>query len=476
MKFNVKLRNLRCTKKGNGKFSDRRKGDVMENKLVWQERYNTGSDFIDEEHKKIFGIVNRLIASVETPGGKTQWACQEGIKYFKGYAVRHFEEEEAYMLSKNYSGYETHKRRHDSFRDKTLPALERELTETDYSYEAVRHFIGVCVGWLTGHTMTEDLAIVGKERDKWDKLPPEKEMAALEKTIIHYVQALFKLDVQIVNEHYVGEDFGEKLCYRLVYRSKQDKKKHDIILAFEKRLLLKTTGEMLGMEFEELDDIVIHATRYLAQQFLDNVKKSFPYVERCDIEMESLLSDEDLKMVFDKEYPQYSFLLDTGKGYFAFCVIPDSPHGDLGTPIDAEHAMDQITNFVKKDAKKVTGKILVVDDSRVIRAAMENLFKSDYEVEIADSGVAAIKKITMNKPDLILLDYEMPVCDGRRTLAMIRSEKEFADIPVMFLTGRGDKDSVMNVLSLNPAGYILKTTNYKDIKKNIDYFFEKRAK
>lgn len=446
----------------------------MENKLVWQERYNTGVDFIDEEHKKIFSIVNRLIASVEKPGGKTQWACQEGIKYFKGYAVRHFEEEEAYMLSKNYSGYKTHKRRHDSFRDKTLPALERELAETDYSYEAVRHFIGVCVGWLTGHTLSEDLAIVGKERNKWDKLPPEKEMAALEETIIQLVQNLFKLDIQVVNEHYVGEDFGDKLCYRLGYNSRQGGGRHDVLFVFEKRLLLKTTGEMLGMEFKELDDIVVHATRYLAQQFLDNVKQSFPYVKRGDVEAESLLDNAQLKMVFEQETPQYSFLFDTGSGYFAFCVIPDSSHKEIGTPIDLEHEMDQITGFLKKDSVQVTGKILVVDDSRVIRTAMENLFKSDYEVDTADSGVAAIKKITMNKPDLVLLDYEMPVCDGRQTLAMIRSEKEFADIPVMFLTGRGDKDSVMNVLSLNPAGYILKTTNYKDIKKNIDYFFEKR--
>lgn len=446
----------------------------MENKLMWQDRYNTGVDFIDEEHKKIFNIVNKMLISVETPGGKSQWACQEGIKYFKRYAVKHFQEEEAYMLSINYEGYKMHKRRHDGFRNKTLPALEKELAETDYSYEAVRHFLGVCIGWLTGHTMIEDLAIVGKERNKWSSLPSEKEIEALEQTIIQLVQDLFKMDAEVINEHYTGEDFGDRLCYRLVYHSREADHRHDIVFVFEKRLLVGVTGKILGVEFTELDDIVIHATRFLAQQFLDNVKRAVPFVESCDIEKESLLSMEQLQVIFEKEYPKYSLLFDTGKGYFAFCVIPNSPHGDLGSPIDAGNATDQIHNYLKKDSVSSGKKILVVDDSRVIRSAMKNLFEPDYEVEIADSGVAAIKYIAKNKPDLILLDYEMPVCDGRQTLAMIRSEKEFADIPVMFLTGRGDRESVMKVLSLNPAGYILKTTHHKDIKRNIDYFFEKR--
>ena len=46
------------------------------------------------------------------------------------------------------------------------------------------------------------------------------------------------------------------------------------------------------------------------------------------------------------------------------------------------------------------------------------------------------------RPDMVLLDYEMPVCDGRQTLEMLRSDPAFADLPVVFLTGRGDPDVV----------------------------------
>ena len=43
---------------------------------------------------------------------------------------------------------------------------------------------------------------------------------------------------------------------------------------------------------------------------------------------------------------------------------------------------------------------------------MDRLLAKDYDVSEVNSGVAAIRAITLNKPDLILLDYEMPVCDG----------------------------------------------------------------
>ena len=60
------------------------------------------------------------------------------------------------------------------------------------------------------------------------------------------------------------------------------------------------------------------------------------------------------------------------------------------------------------------------------------------------------------EPDLILLDYEMPVCDGRQTLEMIRADEEISDIPVIFLTGVNDREHIEMVLALRSAGYLLK--------------------
>lgn len=76
---------------------------------------------------------------------------------------------------------------------------------------------------------------------------------------------------------------------------------------------------------------------------------------------------------------------------------------------------------------------------------------------------------------MILLDYEMPVCDGSQIFAMIRSEKDFADIPVIFLTGRVDKESIQKVLSLKPEGYLVKSLPPAEIKKEINKYFEQKT-
>ena len=119
-------------------------------------------------------------------------------------------------------------------------------------------------------------------------------------------------------------------------------------------------------------------------------------------------------------------------------------------------------------------KILVVDDSSVMCQMMQKLLEKDYDITLANSGLSAIRCIILARPDLVLLDYEMPVCDGRQVLEMIRSEEDMADIPVIFLTGRIDKESVGKVVSLKPEGYLVKSLKPEEIKRNIDNYFKNK--
>lgn len=138
----------------------------MEGQLVWKDEYNIGVDIIDREHKRLFKIINKLFQFTDEKN-KSQWACQEGIKFFKDNAVKHFTEEEEYMASVNYERLGVHMHIHREFRERTLPALEEELERTHYSADSVEHFLGVCAGWLVGHTLMEDRAITGKSRSRW---------------------------------------------------------------------------------------------------------------------------------------------------------------------------------------------------------------------------------------------------------------------------------------------------------------------
>ena len=78
-----------------------------------------------------------------------------------------------------------------------------------------------------------------------------------------------------------------------------------------------------------------------------------------------------------------------------------------------------------------------------------------------------------NSPDLILLDYEMPICSGPQFLEMIRAEEKTANIPVIFLTSKDDAAAVKEVLALKPAGYLLKTSPPKVIIDSIANYFKK---
>ena len=450
----------------------------MENQVVWQERFNIGVEVIDKEHRKLFGILGRMLSNKQQDE-KSKWVYQEGIKYFKEHAMKHFAEEEVYMASISYEGFEAHRRVHDNFRKKTLPALERELNQSDYSEEAVSHFLGVCAGWLIGHTLTEDRAITGKSGSRWRKLMPEEEQTAMKEMILHLLNDMFGLNARVISDCYGGEKFGKGIYYRLVYGGNQGEK-WEILLVFEEKLLLNTIGSIIDTQSDEVDVMVMNATRYTARQFVERISKQFLNVDVYKVTEESLLNYEQFQEKFEGHHPQFSLLFDTGQGYFAYCVV--APHllpDENGTSIEAENAMAKVKSYLNKShanrnqAQKQ--KILVVDDSELMRLAMKELLEKDYEITTADSGLSAIRSITLDRPDLVLLDYEMPICDGSQVLGMIRSEKDFEDIPVIFLTSRMDKESVHKVISLKPSGYLLKTLSPEKIKKEVDDFFKKKS-
>ena len=126
------------------------------------------------------------------------------------------------------------------------------------------------------------------------------------------------------------------------------------------------------------------------------------------------------------------------------------------------------------DKLKEFKSILIVDDDATALRSMKSLLSTRYKILVASSGMNAITILAKNKVDLILLDFEMPIVNGPKVLEMIRSDPNTANIPVMFLTAKGDKRSIMEVLRFKPEKYLLKTMLPKDILDSIDDFFKTR--
>lgn len=115
--------------------------------------------------------------------------------------------------------------------------------------------------------------------------------------------------------------------------------------------------------------------------------------------------------------------------------------------------------------------ILLVDDDPTFLKLIKNWLDEEYRVTIVNSGMQAITYLANNTPDLILLDYEMPVTSGPQVLEMIRTEAKTQSTPVIFLTGKGDKESVMKVVGLKPNGYLLKTMPKEELLQSVRDFF-----
>ena len=106
--------------------------------------------------------------------------------------------------------------------------------------------------------------------------------------------------------------------------------------------------------------------------------------------------------------------------------------------------------------KKEPLHILVVDDNAMVLRNIKAILEKNYSVSVAPSGVHAFISIGKKVPDLILLDYEMPEMNGKEVLKKLQATKEYADIPVVFLTSMDNREIVLELLALMPAGYILK--------------------
>ena len=450
----------------------------MENQLTWDEQYKLGVELIDREHEKLFHILNKLYA-IGRQKEKSHFACQEAVKYFKDHTLQHFADEEDYMASIGYTGLETHKRIHRDFRKRTLPALETELEKTNYSRNSINHFFGVCAGWLVGHTLTEDHLIMSGEPVKhWENLLPEEEQAVMEQAVACLLHNMFHSEPKLISNCYNGESFGNGFCYRLSCSTTEGSRR-EFFLIFEKQLISSTVGNVMELESKVIDVMLMNVAGYIARRLVERGREYFPSSEQFEITEEHLLTYEQFHSTFERLSPQFSLLFDTGKGYFAYCMVAaDAFHGEDGVSFLTEHAMAEVANRMnqsegEKASPRQKKKLLIVDDSSFTLTLLQNLLGTDYEVITAKSGLSAIRHISLMRPDLILLDYEMPVCSGNQVLEMLRSEEDFTDIPVIFLTSRVDRESIQKVIALKPERYLSKALPPETVKREIDRFFEK---
>ena len=127
-----------------------------------------------------------------------------------------------------------------------------------------------------------------------------------------------------------------------------------------------------------------------------------------------------------------------------------------------------ITEFENTREEFSRKHILVVDDEAEQLAAIKENLAEFYEVTLINKGKNVFRYLEKYKVDLILLDYVMPEMDGPEVLKLLRAHPDYKEIPIVFLTGVSDKETVIKTLvELKPQGYILKPSKKSEMVAKI---------
>ncbi len=141
-------------------------------------------------------------------------------------------------------------------------------------------------------------------------------------------------------------------------------------------------------------------------------------------------------------------------------------------PVDFDTLIGDMEYFVSLNAEYRRRKtIFVVDDDTGYLHIIEHWLKGEYNVSCFGSGDAVLKALSAVKPDLLLLDYEMPGMNGCQLIKKIRTNFPNFTIPIIFLTGKNDRELVFNILEYKPDGYLLKSSQKDTILDVIRRFF-----
>lgn len=113
-------------------------------------------------------------------------------------------------------------------------------------------------------------------------------------------------------------------------------------------------------------------------------------------------------------------------------------------------------------------KILIADDEKDILELIRFVLEfSNFEVVTAENGEEAVRKVLAEIPDLVLLDVRMPRMTGHQACQALKANPKTRNIPVVFLSARGQDADVKYGLSLGAADYILKPFSPEELPNRL---------
>lgn len=124
--------------------------------------------------------------------------------------------------------------------------------------------------------------------------------------------------------------------------------------------------------------------------------------------------------------------------------------------------------FKSKKKTEAPPKILVVDDEQdLVSTVVYRLRFAQCAVVTAADGQEALDKAAAERPDLILLDMNMPVMNGQEVLRRLRADPGLKDTPVIMLTARSSPEDVASASACGIADYVTKPFDFAELMEKV---------
>ncbi len=125
----------------------------------------------------------------------------------------------------------------------------------------------------------------------------------------------------------------------------------------------------------------------------------------------------------------------------------------------------------------MTHKILMADHSSSFRSIVKNSLETfDCEFFEADNGKDGLSLVVSKRPDIIILDVNMPIMDGEEMLHMLKSRQDLKDIPVVMVTTESEQSKVIEFAKLGIRGYFVKPLKADELIKKVAEIIELQPK
>ncbi|KXK22736.1 MAG: putative two-component response regulator receiver protein [Chloroflexi bacterium OLB15] len=121
-------------------------------------------------------------------------------------------------------------------------------------------------------------------------------------------------------------------------------------------------------------------------------------------------------------------------------------------------------------------RILVAEDERDIRELINfTLLFAGHTVTLAANGAEAVEKVTDANPELIMMDVRMPRMTGYEACKAIKEMEAYKNIPVVFLTAKGQDEEVQNGIEVGATAYIIKPFSPDELTRKIGDILKKAS-